>query len=86
MSDGAPTEGGGITADGSGTNVSISEWESHVTAQGIDQVFAIGIGGGVNVGNLEPVAYPNTDVTAPIGDEDNVIIVGTADVNGLLNT
>ena len=80
MSDGAPTTGGGITSDGSGNNVSIAEWESHVTGKGIDQVFAIGIGNGVNVGNLEPIAYPNTDVRAPIGDEDNVILVSTSNV------
>ena len=80
MSDGAPTTGDGITSDGSGNNVSIAEWEKHVTDHGIDQVFAIGIGNGVNVGNLEPIAYPNTDVRAPIGDEDNVILVSTSNV------
>ena len=67
MSDGAPTTGGGITSDGSGNNVSIAEWEKHVTDHGIDQVFAIGIGNGVNVGNLEPIAYPNTDVRRLLG-------------------
>ena len=83
MSDGAPTAGGGITSDGSGSNVSIAEWESHVTTKGIDQVFAIGIGNGVNVDNLEPIAFPNTDVQAPIGVEDNVILVSTSDVVAL---
>ena len=83
MSDGAPTTGGGITSDGSGSNVSIAEWESHVTTKGIDQVFAIGIGNGVNVDNLKPIAFPNTDVQAPIGVEDNVILVSTSDVVAL---
>ena len=83
MSDGAPTAGGGITSDGSGSNVSIAAWESHVTTKGIDQVFAIGIGNGVNVDNLEPIAFPNTDVQAPIGAEDNVILVSTSDVAAL---
>ena len=85
MSDGAPTAGGGITSDDSGSNVSIAEWESHVTTKGIDQVFAIGIGNGVNVDNLEPIAFPNTDVQAPIGAEDNVILVSTSDVVALPN-
>ena len=85
MSDGAPTAGGGITSDGSGSNVSIAAWESHVTTKGIDQVFAIGIGNGVNVDNLEPIAFPNTDVQAPIGAEDNVILVSTSDVAALPN-
>ena len=83
MSDGAPTTGGGITSDGSGSNVSIAEWESHVTTKVIDQVFAIGIGNGVNVDNLKPIAFPNTDVQAPIGVEDNVILVSTSDVVAL---
>ena len=90
VSDGAPNDGGGITdtnitVPGDGV-VTIADWENHVTSQGIDQVFAIGIGSGVSVSNLEPVAYPNTDVAAPIGDEDHVVIVNTANVNVLLDT
>ena len=85
MSDGAPTSGGGITSDGSGNNVSIAEWENHITSKGIDQVFAIGIGNGVNVDNLEPIAYPNTDVQPPSGVEDNVILLSTSDVAALPN-
>jgi len=85
MSDGAPTTGGGITTDGSGNNVSIAEWENHITSKGIDQVFAIGIGNGVDVDNLEPIAYPNTDVQPPSGVEDNVILVSTSDVAALPN-
>ena len=76
---------GGVTPGGDGV-VTITDWENHVTSQGIDQVFAIGIGGGVSVANLEPIAYPNTDTQAPIGDEDNVILVSTANVNALLDT
>ncbi|MFZ1885892.1 MAG: VCBS domain-containing protein, partial [Rhodoplanes sp.] len=88
ISDGMPA-GGGITGttptpaeDGV---VSIADWESHITTQGIDQVFAIGIGSGVSPANLAPIAYPNTDVAPPLGIEDNVSIVDTSNVTSLLN-
>ncbi|MGA8991963.1 MAG: hypothetical protein WB500_16555, partial [Rhodoplanes sp.] len=81
--------GGGITGTtptpaGDGV-VSIADWEAHISNQNIDQVFAIGIGSGVNVANLEPIAYPNTDVVPPLGDEDNVSIVTASDVTSILN-
>jgi T1SS-143 domain-containing protein len=84
ISDGAPTEGGGITGNGNPPNVSIAEWESHVTTQGIDQVFAIGIGSNVSVDNLAPIAYPNTDVMPPSGVQDNVVLVTAPNVTSLL--
>jgi large repetitive protein len=76
LSDGEPTIGDGITTDGSGSNVSIAEREGHVTGKGIDQVFAIGIGSGVNEANREPIAYPNT--------EDNVVLVTTPTSTSLI--
>jgi VCBS repeat-containing protein len=96
LSDGAPNDGDGIddgpidpsdntTGDG---NVTREEWEQFVTtpANDITHVFAIGLGDGVNVGNLEPVAYPNTDANAPIGDEDHVVVVPTANLADLTET
>ena len=54
LSDGNPTTGGGIT----GTE--IDNWEAFVESQ--DAVsFGIGIGSGVELDNLQPVAYPNTN-------------------------
>ena len=91
LSDGNPNDGGGITdnvtitpaGDGS---VTIADWEAHIAASGIDAVFAVGIGGGVSVSNLEPISFPNTDTDPADGDEDNVVIVSTANVTDLLDT
>ncbi|MBD9446917.1 DUF5801 repeats-in-toxin domain-containing protein [Rhizobium sp. RHZ01] len=90
LSDGAPS-GDGIASgadDGNHTNNSVTtgEWEAFITAKGIDSVYAIGIGGSINVSNLEPVSYPNTDGSDSNTTEDTVILVGTSDVTGLLAT
>ncbi len=90
MSDGAP-DGNGIANgadDNNHTNNSVTtgEWENHVNSHGIDDVYAIGIGSGVSVSNLEPVAYPNTDGPDASNTEDNVIVVGTSNLSGLLGT
>jgi VCBS repeat-containing protein len=91
LSDGAPNDGGGINEEGidAGNNpgvISRQEWEAFVTANNITHVFAIGMGDGVNVGNLEPVAYPNTDTNPPIGDEDHVVVIPTANLTDLTET
>ena len=97
MSDGEPNttsqSGGdaGITTNGTGTDVSIAEWEAFVgnPTNNISDVFAIGIGSGVNsadVNNLNPIAYPNTDVAAPIGQQDHVVIVPSSDLTSLTAT
>ncbi|MGY5795396.1 immunoglobulin-like domain-containing protein, partial len=90
LSDGAPS-GDGIASgadDGNHTNNSVTtgEWEAFINAKGIDSVYAIGIGGSINVANLEPVSYPNTDGSDGNTTEDTVILVGTSDVTGLLAT
>jgi VCBS repeat-containing protein len=93
LSDGAPNTandpGGdaGITSNGTGNDVSIAEWEAFVgnPANNITNVFAIGLGS-ANVGNLEPIAYPNDDVQAPIGDEDRVVIIPDSNITALTQT
>ena len=89
MSDGAP-DGNGIANgadDNNHTNNSVTtgEWENHVNSHGIDDVYAIGIGSGVSVTNLQPVAYPNTDGPDADNTEDNVIVVGTERVRSARN-
>ena len=92
MSDGAPnTPGGddaGITTKATGSNVSIGEWETWVNtgANDISAVFAIGLGSGVNVDNLEPIAYPNTDAVAPTGQEDTVVVLSDSNLSQLAAT
>ena len=94
LSDGepnTPASDPGITSNGSGSNVSIAEWETFVTtpANDISNVFAIGLGSGVGaaqVSNLEPISYPNTDVNAPIGQEDNVVIIDSSNLSTLTST
>ncbi|RYD95286.1 MAG: VWA domain-containing protein, partial [Sphingobacteriales bacterium] len=86
MSDGEPTSpwgSAGITNDGTGSDVSIAEWEAFVSSNGISQVYGIGLGSGVTTANLNPISYPNTDVAAPSGVEDNVIIVNTTNLTQL---
>ncbi|AKR54916.1 T1SS secreted agglutinin RTX [Devosia sp. H5989] len=88
LSDGEPSSGGGITNDGSGSNVSINEWETFVSdpANKIGDVFAVGIGPDVSVSALSPVSYPNTDADAN-GREDHVILVPDQnDVSGFVST
>ncbi|CAN7440657.1 DUF5801 repeats-in-toxin domain-containing protein [Devosia sp. LjRoot3] len=77
FSDGAPTSGGGITTDGSNSNVSIDEWETHIGLSGIDQVFAVGIGT-APANQLNPIAWPN--------DTTNVKLVNTSNVSDLPDT
>ncbi len=60
--------------------------ENFVNGHNIDDVYAIGIGSGVSTSNLEPVAYPNTDGPDAGNTEDNVILVGTNNLSGLLGT
>jgi len=80
LSDGLPNEPSGdpgITTDGTGSNVSIAEWELHITTANpaISNVFAVGIGPGVSATVLEPIAYPNTDANPADGVEDNVVLL-----------
>jgi uncharacterized repeat protein (TIGR01451 family) len=89
LSDGAPNQPAsdpGITNNGAGSDVSIAEWETFATAPAndISQVFAIGLGSGVNAANLAPISYPNTD-TPPAG-EDNIILINNSDLSSLTQT
>jgi VCBS repeat-containing protein len=94
LSDGEPnqpTSDPGITNNGTGSQVSIAEWESFATtpANDISNVFAVGIGDGVGsaqVSNLAPISYPNTDANAPFGQEDNIAIVSTSNMGALTST
>jgi VCBS repeat-containing protein len=94
LSDGEPnqpTSDPGITNNGTGSQVSIAEWESFATtpANDISNVFAVGIGDGVGsaqVSNLAPISYPNTDANAPFGQEDNIAIVSTGNMGALTST
>jgi hypothetical protein len=89
LSDGAPNAGGiepgAATPPGDGV-ITITDWENHLTAQEVDQVFAIGIGSGVTTANLSPISYPNDD--GPDADtlEDRVIVINATNVNVLLDT
>ena len=93
LSDGAPNTandpGGdaGITNNGTGNDVSIAEWETFVgdPLNNITNVFAIGLGS-ANVGNLEPIAYPNTDTSPADGDEDRVVIIPDSNITELTQT
>ena len=79
VSDGEPTEGDGT--DGIVNNpgdMEIQAWEQFITSKQIDQAFAVGVGNGVNVGNLQPLAYPNGDATNP------VVIVNESELFGVL--
>ena len=84
LSDGEPVNGA-IDGDSSGANVSISDWEGHVTTNGIDQVFALGIGA-APVSALNPVAYPKVDPPGAPVQYENVILVSTANVGDLGDT
>ncbi|MGB3338197.1 MAG: Ig-like domain-containing protein, partial [Devosia sp.] len=77
LSDGEPSSGGGITGEGSGSQVSISEWEAFVNnpTNKISEVFAVGIGPDVSASALSPVSYPNTDGPDSGSVEDHVILV-----------
>ena len=91
LSDGAPNQPAsdpGITNNGAGSDVSIAEWETFATAPAndISQVFAIGLGSGVNAANLAPISYPNTDAAAPIGTEDNIILINNSNLSTLTQT
>lgn len=82
LSDGNPNEPAdeGITNVGAGADVSIAEWEQFVTTDAvppISEVFAVGIGPGVNTSVLNPISYPNTGGNP----EDNVVLV--ADGSGV---
>ena len=73
LSDGEPNDGGGITTNGTGEQVSISEWTSFVDANNIVS-FALGMGTGANLSALSPIAYngaatPNVDTTAILVDD-----------------
>ncbi|MCX5819878.1 MAG: retention module-containing protein [Deltaproteobacteria bacterium] len=94
LSDGEPNTPGsnpGITNDGTLNNVSINEWEAFVTtpANDISNVFAIGLGTGVdaaNINSLEPIAYPNTDTNPADGTEDHVVVVDSDNLSALTQT
>jgi T1SS-143 domain-containing protein len=86
-----PKSDPGITNDGTGQNVSVKEWEDFVTdpAHNIGGVYAVGVGDDVtpsDVAKLNPIAYPNTDVNDPIGQEDHVLVVNGADISGVSAT
>ncbi len=83
LSDGEPSSG--IDSNGTGANVSIAEWEAHLATQGVDQVFALGIGT-ASVGALNPIAYPKVDPPGAPVQYENVILVSTANVDDLPNT
>lgn len=90
LSDGQPNtpdDDEGITDNGTAPNVSVGEWETFVTtpANNITNVFAIGLGSAV-VSQLEPIAYPNDDVNAPLGDEDRVIVIPDSNITALTQT
>ncbi len=88
MSDGVPNpSAAGIDNDGSGTNVSIAEWEAFLNtpANDITNVFGIGLGSGVNTGNLNPIAYPNTD-TDSNGVQDRVVVLADSNLLALTTT
>ena len=64
LSDGEPNEPGGDEG------IDLAEqgaWETFLTTNGITS-FAVGVGDGVNVSNLQPIAFPN-------GNPDNPIVV-----------
>ncbi|HVO03182.1 MAG TPA: Ig-like domain-containing protein [Candidatus Cybelea sp.] len=91
FSDGNPNEphsDPGITNDGAGSNVSVGEWENFVNANGIADTYAVGVGAifPFQIGELNPISYPNTDTQAPIGQEDNVLVLNGTDVSGVSNT
>ena len=91
LSDGHPNDGDGINeepidnTDNPGV-ISRTEWEQFVTTNGISHVFAIGIGDGVDVDELEPVAYPNGDTNPADGQEDHVVVVPTSNLTALTQT
>ncbi len=100
MSDGepnAPSSDPGITNNGSGANVSISEWETFInntktdasTTNDISDVFAIGLGsaasGGTPIAQLNPIAYPpHSDNNTTSTREDHVIVVSNSNTTELL--
>jgi hypothetical protein len=72
LSDGEPNDGGGITTNGTGEQVSISEWTSFCDTNNIVS-FALGMGTGASLSALNPIAYngaatPNVDTTAILVD------------------
>ena len=89
LSDGVPNEPSdeGITTEGGAGNVSIAEWETHVTTAvpPITNVFAVGIGPSVNTSVLEPISYPNTDGPDAGTVEDNVILVPNNNVQAFVD-
>ena len=87
LSDGVPNPtAAGIDGDGSGSNVSITEWQDflNIPANDISDVFAVGLGGSVSFTNLNPISYPNTDSGGDLA-EDRVILVPTSNVTGLVD-
>ncbi|WP_019621311.1 beta strand repeat-containing protein, partial [Amphritea japonica] len=56
MSDGEPQTGGGTTGSQGITGVEVNEWMEFVTDNSINS-HAVGIGSGVSVANLAPLAY-----------------------------
>jgi hypothetical protein len=65
--------------------VSTGEWETFVTtpANDISHVFAVALGSGASIDNLEPIAFPNTDTTPADGNEDAVIVIPDANLSAL---
>jgi hypothetical protein len=93
FSDGGPNQpnnGAGITGNGTGSNVSVTEWETFVNtaAHDISNVFAVGVGSisPGELGQLLPISYPNTDTQAPLGQEDNYLSIGSSNVTALVQT
>lgn len=68
VSDGQPNDGDNTNGivNTAPTDMEIQVWEKFVVDNDIDQVFAVGVGSGVNVNNLAPLAYPNGDASNPV--------------------
>jgi uncharacterized protein YegL len=65
LSDGMPNQDDGTGTDGI-VGEEIGVWESFLSNNSIDEVFAFGIGDGVSTTELEPIAFPNNDPDNPL--------------------
>ena len=74
FSDGEPTSGHSITA------VREAAWESFLDSNGIKS-YAIGLGGGVNAGNLNPLAYDGSTHT----DTNATVVTDLNQLNSVLS-
>lgn len=74
FSDGEPTNGHAMTAPREAT------WESFLDANGVKS-YAIGMGSGVNEGNLNPLAYDGTSHT----DTNSVVVTDLSQLSAVLS-